>query len=308
MSEDLQMRMQTLFSLYTNTTSGKDVEVIEYKYSDKEVDAKLDQLIQESSDYDAVTKRIKSTISDLRTTENDFLSTIEKDKLTMSQLVEAHIKLSNEARAKKNEIFDIEAQCEDQSRMLTAEEQNHKDSIQHKDQVFSVFHNNQDRALRDLKVQYESISKCLEDLKRVNKDTENISELTKSVGFDQTNELLVAKSLAPYDELKLREVNRANDDLKHKISQEAKTNDDQSDRLIALKAKNHDLSNQVKILENYKIVNEQVKAEVEELQGEFRTCQIDEEKLQQQNDYLSKYLYHIINTCWIKLIFMCSSY
>lgn len=121
-----------------------------------------------------------------------------------------------------------------------------------------------------------------------NKDTVGVTELGKACGLDKTEVLLATKSSAPYDELKLRETNRANDDLKHKITQAQKDNDEYSNKLINLRAKNSEMTNQVKVLQNYKIINEQIKSELTQDQEELRVMHRDEEKLREQNEYLGK--------------------
>lgn len=123
-------------------------------------------------------------------------------------------------------------------------------------------------------------------MKSLNKDTQNIDELSKNYGLDQSEQLLQEKEAAPYDEVKLRETTRKNEDLKHKITQAVKDNDDYSDRLIQLQAKNTDLSNQVKIFENHKKVNEQLKQDLTEQQEDLRIATRDEAKLREQNEYL----------------------
>jgi hypothetical protein len=57
------------------------------------------------------------------------------------------------------------------------------------------------------------------------------------LGLDKTEELLNEKSVAPYDEVKLREVRRANEELKHKINQAVKDEEEQNRKLIELKCK-----------------------------------------------------------------------
>lgn len=57
------------------------------------------------------------------------------------------------------------------------------------------------------------------------------------MGLDKTEELLNEKSVAPYDEVKLREVRRANEELKHKINQAVKDEEEQNRKLIELKCK-----------------------------------------------------------------------
>lgn len=55
------------------------------------------------------------------------------------------------------------------------------------------------------------------------------------MGLEQTQELLNEKSVAPYDEIKLREVRRANEELRHQINQAARDEEEQSRRLVELK-------------------------------------------------------------------------
>lgn len=57
------------------------------------------------------------------------------------------------------------------------------------------------------------------------------------MGLDKTEELLNEKSVAPYDEVKLREVRRANEELKHQINQAVKDEEEQNRKLIELKCK-----------------------------------------------------------------------
>jgi hypothetical protein len=97
-----------------------------------------------------------------------------------------------------------------------------------------------------------------------------------------------AKQKAPFDELKLRQVQRDNKMLKHRVDQAARENDMYANQLIDIKDKYHVLSNDVKVMEGYKEVNEQLKSEIERLRNDAYV--VNEKQLEEQNRRISKQL------------------
>jgi len=191
---------------------------------------------------------------------------------------------------KEEELFDIDTNIEDSGRQIEKYEKDHKDTIQYKDEIYSKFSNNQDRALKDLKIQFETINKCIEDVQRVNKDSQNIEELAKAVGLDKTDGLLNEKSKAPYDELKLRETNRENEDLKQKLEQGVKDLNENKIRLVELRNKNNEMGSKIEIFSNFKILNSEIKDDVQRQQEEIRRQEKEEVNLKSQNSYLESIL------------------
>jgi hypothetical protein len=125
-------------------------------------------------------------------------------------------------------------------------------------------------------------------LQKINKDSSSIEDLSKSVGLDKTEELLASKSNASYDELKLKEIIRLNENLTHKISQAVKDKDTESATLVNLMKVHNEMLNNIKLYSTYKTINSEMKATVQSQSDQLRAAHNNEEELKSQNERLTK--------------------
>ena len=293
-NEDLRQAMKGLVEKYTKANQmNKEIENIQKDTQKKSHDVvrQLDLLSKETDDFDTTAKRINQATALKSQTEEEFDGKLKAQKDAMEKLKENEKEKNMLLKEKEKALFALESQVETESAKGEAEHANMGYAVSaYKDKLYSGYKNNQERAFKDLKIQFEGITKCIDQLKTLNKDTQNIDELMMAWGLNKTEDLLKEQDAPPYDEIKLREVKRNNDNLRHQIEQAIKEEDEQATKLIGLTSKNKELSNQLKLLENYQIVNEELKEDLQEQQKELRGFQRDEAKLREQNEFLTKQL------------------
>jgi hypothetical protein len=75
----------------------------------------------------------------------------------LQKLVDNDGEKNNALNLKMKELFELESKIEEEEREAEKEKINHEDTLHHKDELFSSFENNQNRVIKDLKIQYEGI-------------------------------------------------------------------------------------------------------------------------------------------------------
>ncbi|CAI2372564.1 unnamed protein product [Moneuplotes crassus] len=259
----------------------------ELKQEFTKIGEQIDKLNEESEDFGIISKTLNGP---LETSLEPTTNTMKQQEEVMAKLSQENTEKDGAVRDKTRLLFEQDLAIEDHTRELEKQDKDHKDSVQHKEELYSKYHNNQERALKDLKVQYEGIEQFIQEFTRLNKDTVNLEELAKQLGLDKTEELLEQKSKAPYDELKLRENKREIEELRHLITQASKDEDDIKTRLIHAKGKENDLQSKFEIYSNYKILNTEIRSDVDSRQEEIRRQEKEDQALRQQNEELERLL------------------
>ncbi|CAI2372283.1 unnamed protein product [Moneuplotes crassus] len=264
----------------------------ELKEQHNKISDELDGLHKESDDFNTITRKLNDPYE---TNLGSTAASVKNNEENLEGLVQTHKEVETTLRDKTRELFNQDLEIEDKNRELQKHDKDHHDTVQYKEEIYSKYHNNQERALKDLKIQYEGIDQFIKEYTRLNKDTENLEELVKHLGFDKTEELLAEKSKAPYDELKLKENLREIAELRQQIDLVFKADDGGSlssikTRLIEARAKENELQSKFEIYSNYKILNTEIKEDVEAKQEELRIQQKEEQALRQQNEELERLL------------------
>jgi len=206
---------------------------------------------------------------------------IQKDTLTHDNYI---------LKDKEKDLFDLTSNLVEETNQHKAESDFHTNLVDYKQEISKICAQNQDALIKDLQNQLEKLNKNIE-LTRKNKqqledDIKDRKQKETELREVHENSVKILNDLTkvPFDELKLKQVQRENKTLKFRIEQAIKEGDEYATQLIAIKDKRNG------IVEDYKVFNEQLKEETEQLNEELRKSLLDEKHLKEQNIRITKQL------------------
>ena len=273
-----------------NTQQIQDL-ITETDSKNSDLQSRLDSLQKETQDFDKIEQKLA-----LSKDTAEVRREIETTKSTIQATKDAILHNNDLIKDKEKAIFDLETSVEAENSINQVESQAHQHSVEYRNQIQTLASSNQDALVKDLQDQLERLTSHIETSKTTKRDLEK--DIKERRGHDvelrtqheQGSKLLHDHTKPPFDELKLRQTQRENKTLKYRIDQAIKEGDGYAAQLISIKGKKQDLTNEIKIMESYKVINEQMRAETEQLNEEYSKLKFNEKQIREQNQRVTKQL------------------
>lgn len=295
MSKETNSSIRSLITQYeTLNENSKQIDDILDEANDKgdQLLTRLDGLQVESQDFDQIEQKLNQTKDN-----QGIVHEIEVHKANLNLYKDKLLHNSSVVNDYDKNALDLEVSIEQENGLNQVKTQRHAYNVDYKNQLFGVSAKTQDALISDLQDQLSKISVQMEHAKsyktQLQSDAKDRKVKASSLNsiHEESFKTLQEKTKPQFDEMKLNQVSNQNATMKFRIQQATRDGDASASQLIAIKDKLSGVVNEIKIMEGYKVVNDQLKEDIEQLSDDYRKLHANEKQLREQNARITKQLH-----------------